>query len=154
MKTIEHLHDFIITAKAACYIGDGAKQKSSREGSHDLGFAQGDFIYLDSYYGGTDFIGQECVWFRNAPVWTMNYYGRILHDELINGECAGQVIKQALSTLYREGRFLGGFEFEHSGYHYIDTNTGTFESFTGIERIMSGETEGYRLDYQGGLVKV
>jgi Domain of unknown function (DUF5680) len=144
---------FIVDAKAACYVGDGASQLSSRAGSHDLGFSRGDFKYLDSYYGGTDFIGQECVWLSNHPVWTMNYYGRILRADLIDGEKAGAVIKTALSALYREGRFLGGRAQTVGAYRYVDSNTGSFESFTGIERIMSGDTEAYRLDYHGGLVK-
>jgi Domain of unknown function (DUF5680) len=153
MKHIENLHDFIISAKAACYVGDGCKTKSSRQGSHDLGYAQADFKYLDCYYGGTDFIGQECVWFCGAPVWTMNYYGRILRADLIDGERAGQVIKAALSSLYREERFLGGFDSGYAPYRYIDTNAGTFESFTGIETIMREAVVCYRLDYHGGLVR-
>jgi hypothetical protein len=151
--TMQELEAFIVAAKAACYVGDGAKQDSSRLGSHDLGFTRGPFIYRDSYFGGTDFLGQEVVWQDSVPVWAMNYYGRILRADLIDGESAGKVIKAVLSTLYREGRFLGGFEMSIDGYSYTDTNSGNFESFTGIEWITRDGVECYRLDYAGGRVK-
>ena len=38
----------------------------------------GPFAYLDSYFGGTDFIGQEVVYFEGQPTWAMNYYGYIV----------------------------------------------------------------------------
>jgi hypothetical protein len=88
---------FIVTAKRATYVGDGEKANPSRPGSHDLTFAQGAFMYRDSYFGGTDFIGQEVVWHEGEPVWAMNYYGYILRPDLIDGARAGATIKAASS---------------------------------------------------------
>ncbi len=81
--TLDQHSTFIVRAKAAAYVGQGPKSLSYRPGSHDLQFHDGDFSYLDSYFGGTDFIGQEVVYFRGKPVWAMNYYGRILEPALI-----------------------------------------------------------------------
>lgn len=147
------LETFIIAAKAACYVGNGAAATASRPGAQDLTYANGPWAYRDSYFGGTDFIGQEVVWHDGAPHWAMNYYGRVLRPDLIDGAHAGRVIKTALSALYREGRFLGGFALDVEGYRYTDTNTGTFESFTGVEYITRDGIACYRLDYAGGLVK-
>jgi hypothetical protein len=77
----EQLNAFIVQAKAVTYVGSGAKSLSYRPGSHDLQFHEGAFSYLDSYFGGTDFIGQEVVYFNGKPVWVMNYYGRIPQSE-------------------------------------------------------------------------
>ena len=82
---MDALEDFIIRAKAATYAGDGAPAVSCRPGSHDLSFEDGDFHYLDSYFGGTDFSGQEVVWQDGRPVWAMGYHGRVLRDDLITG---------------------------------------------------------------------
>jgi Domain of unknown function (DUF5680) len=71
------LHPFIIRAKKATYVAGSVKDKSSRPSSHDLSFHEGDWTYRDSYFGGTDFIGQETVWFKGEPVWSMIYYGYI-----------------------------------------------------------------------------
>lgn len=148
------LEQFIVEAKAACYVGGKVVEpRASRHGAHDLNYARGAFRYLDSYFGGTDFIGQEVVWKDEEPVWALNYYGRILDPEGIDGQRAGNIIQKALGALYQEGRFLGGFTFRHPLGEYVDESVGDAASFQGIERILVGGRLAYRLDYHGGLIK-
>jgi len=146
------LEAFIVRAKARSYVGNAAVRASSRTGSHDIGFDQGEWSYLDSYFGGTDFVGQEVVWRSGEPVWAMNYYGRILDPARIDAVRAGKVIKAALSAMYAEGRFLGGFEWQTPDGLYRDASEGDFRSFTGREGIFVDGVEAYRLDYAGGLI--
>ncbi|MGZ4411417.1 MAG: DUF5680 domain-containing protein [Gaiellaceae bacterium] len=147
------LERFIVAAKAETYVGEGVRAASSRPGSHDLAFAEGDWSYLDSYLGGTDFVGEEAVWLRGHPVWAMNYYGRILEPQRIDAERAGRVIKESLSALYREGRFLGGFRYECGAELYVDASRGDVASFRGEEWIEIAGLRVYELLYHGGLVK-
>lgn len=147
------LDRFIVLAKRQTYVGDGAKAAPSRTGSHDLTFADGNWSYRDSYFGGTDFLGQETVWLRDEPVWAMNYYGYILRSELIDASRAGATIKAALSAMYAEGRFLGGFEWSGPYGTYRDRSTGDAAHFHGREAIEVGGVEAYALDYFGGLVR-
>ena len=70
MDKIE-LERFIVEAKAQTYVAGGEHVASSRQGSHDLKYQNGEWAYLDSYFGGTDFVGQETVWFGSEPVWSM-----------------------------------------------------------------------------------
>jgi hypothetical protein len=150
---IRALESFIVEAKAACYVGDGGRLPSSRPGSHDIGWQRGDWRYLDSYYGGTNFPGQEVVWHRDEPVWAMNYFGTVTNPDLIDASRAGTVIKAALSALYRdEKRFLGGFRFEHRFGCYLDESTGEVSGFSGREVILVDGREAYALLYHGGLV--
>jgi len=149
----DQLNTFIVCAKAATYVGGGAKSLSYRPGSHDLQFHEGAFSYLDSYFGGADFLGQEVVYFEGKPVWTMNYYGRILEPSLITAGEAGQIIKQSLSRMYNEGRFLGGFEHSTRNGRYVDSSEGDVTSFVGREWIMRENVKVYELVYHGGLVK-
>lgn len=151
--SLEELQQFIVRAKATTYAGDGKKSLSYRPGSYDLQFHDGLFAYLDSYFGGTDFIGQEVVYFEQSPVWAMNYYGYILQPKKIDGAKAGQVIKASLTALYQHGRFLGGFEHTLDGYTYVDTNQGDAAHFTGMEWITFENTKVYELIYHGGLIK-
>ena len=151
--SLDQLQDFIVRAKAATYVGGGDKSLSRRPGSHDLEFHEGTFAYLDIYFGGADFIGQEVVYFEGRPVWAMNYYGRILELALIAATEAGQIIKESLSALYRQGRFLGGFEHATDKGAYTDTNEGDVTSFTGREWITRGDVKVYVLVYHGGLIK-
>ncbi len=153
MPDLAALNDFIVAAKAETYVGDGKRLPSCRSGSHDIGYASGRWRYLDSYFGGTDFAGQELVWHDDQPVWAMNYFGHIIEPDLIDGTRAGMVIKAALLRLYLdEKRFLGGFEFEHAYGRYIDHSSGSCNHFTGHEAIMVKDRKAYELDYRGGLI--
>jgi hypothetical protein len=150
---IEQLTSMIVAAKAATYVGGGIKAEPSRPGSHDLGWSQGRWRYLDSYFGGTDFLGQETIWLDDAPVWAMNYYGYILRPDLIDGQRAGETIKAALMAMYSEGRFLGGFDWTGPHGQYRDTSTGDTRHFTGRETIIVQGEQAYALDYFGGLIR-
>ncbi len=151
--SLGQLVTFIVQAKAATYVGGGAKSLAHRPGAHDLEFRQGAYAYLDSYFGGTDFIGQEVVYYQERPVWAMNYYGRILVPSRITAAEAGHVIKASLSAMYAEGRFLGGFEHTVDGMTYTDTNQGDAASFAGVEWIVREGVRAYELVYHGGLLK-
>ena len=147
------LHDFIVRAKSATYVGSGAHSAPSRPGSHDLHYVEGNWLYIDSYFGGTDFIGEEAVFYAGKPVWALNYYGYILHPESISAAEAGQMIKASLSRMYTENRFLGGFRHMEGPFAYVDTSSGDFTHFTGKEWIERDEMIVYELVYHGGLVK-
>ena len=153
MEFINRLNDFIVKAKAATYMGSGSESESCRPGSHDLGFQDGEFQYLDSYFGGADFIGEEVVYFGGNPVWAMNYYGRILAPESISAEEVGKILKKSLSKLYQENRFLGGYKSVDGKDIYFDTNNGTLDAFTGKEWIERDSVRVYELIYHGGLIK-
>jgi hypothetical protein len=144
---------FIVRAKRQTYVGDGAKLLSYRQGSHDLQFAEGDFVYHDCYFGGSDFVGEEVVYWRGTAVWAENYFGRIAAAELISAERAGQVIKSSLSKMYAEGRFLGGFEATDGDCTYHDASTGDATWFQGREWIERAGQTAYELQYHGGLIR-
>jgi hypothetical protein len=140
--TSEELEAFIVRAKAATYVGDG-----------DLRFTDGDLEYYDSYFGGADFLGQEVVRLGQIPIWGMNYYGYLLEPDSLDAAGAGRVIKRALSAMYAEGRFLGGFSYRLDGWVYVDESRGTVERFEGAERIESADGRtAYRLSYHGGRI--
>ena len=147
------LNSFILAAKRDTYVGNGSPAASTRSGSHDIVFSNGDLSYRDSYFGGTDFLGQEVVWKGEEPVWAMNYYGYILRPDLIDAARAGWTIQAALSAMYEEGRFLGGFDWQRQHGIYQDRSTGDVAHFSGRETISVSGVVAYALDYFGGLVK-
>jgi hypothetical protein len=151
--SVEQLNAFIVKAKAATYVGGGAKSPSCRPASRDLQFQQDSFSYLDSYFGTADFVGQEVVYYDGTPIWAMNYYGRILEPARIQAAEAGQIIQESLSQMYKEGRFLGGFEHATQDSTYVDTSEGDVASFAGREWIEREGARVYELVYHGGLIK-
>ncbi len=151
MASIEQLKDFIVEAKSKTYVGGGVTRP--RAGSRDIGYQRDRWRYLDSYFGGTDFAGQETVWFEDDTRWAANYFGRVIRSDLIDAERAGIVIKAALETMYREKRhFLGGMEYRHAYGYYIDSSRGDTGHFSGREVIFVDGEEAYELDYRGGLI--
>jgi Domain of unknown function (DUF5680) len=151
--TTSSLTRFIIRAKKATYVSGGVKNSSSRPGSHDLSFREGDWTYRDSYFGGTDFIGQETVWLKDEPVWSMIYYGYIFRPDLIDGGRAAQTLRAALSTETAQGRLLDNFECSGPHGHFSISSEGSIEHFKGRETITVNGTLAYALDYMGGLIK-
>jgi hypothetical protein len=152
MMNVLELNGFIVEAKSQTYVGGGKAQPSPRIGAHDIGYKRGIWRYLDSYFGGTDFAGQEVVWLEEKPVWAMNYFGRIIEPGIIDGTVAGTIISAALSQLYKQGRFLGGMVFDHSLGRYVDTSEGDCTHFRGHEFILVDGQKAYELDYRGGLI--
>ena len=150
---LDELERFIIEAKSNTYVAGGEHTASSRKGSHDLEYISGDWTYLDSYFGGTDFVGQETVWFNGEPVWSMCYYGQILEPDEIDAQRAGETILAALSAMYAQGRFLGGFAWSGPHGDYNDQSTGDVSAFEGVECIERDGKSLYQLRYFGGLIK-
>jgi len=150
---LSELNTFIVRAKAATYVGGGEHSAASRLASHDIRYADGEWAYHDSYFGGSDFIGEEIVYLADHPIWAMNYYGRILRADLLTAEQAGQIIKASLSLMYKENRFLGGFKFTENNFTYLDDSEGNADCFHGHELIYCGGEIAYELLYHGGLIK-
>lgn len=150
---IDKLEKFIVEAKIQTYAGGGKRVAPCRVDAYDLSYDDEDWSYRDSYFGGTDFIGQEAVWKSGKAIWAMNYYGYILRADLMDSERSGQIIKSALSALYTEGRFLGGFEYRHGEFLYCDAVSGDHKHFHGLETISLGDVVVYELRYHGGLIK-
>jgi hypothetical protein len=150
---LSQLNRFIVTAKNHTYAGNGKEISPSRPSSHDLEYIENDFRYLDSYFGGQNFIGQEIVYHKELPVWGMNYYGVDLRPDLISAAEIGAMIKKSLKEMYKEGRFLGGFEYIDQDLRYLDKSEGPITNFTGLEEIIKNGTLVYRLSYAGGLIE-
>lgn len=55
--------------------------------------------------------------------------------------------------MYREGRFLGGYEWAGPHGVYRDHSEGDVTHFRGREAIEVSGVEAYALEYAGGLIK-
>ena len=142
---------FLIEAKRNTYAGDGKLSTSSRPASKDLSFEQDDYLYIDTYLGSVDFIGEEAVWHKQTPVWAMNYYGRMLTDEVPEG--FSQCLKGALQSVPPEAPFRGPAHFQDGPFEYACAWNGNTDKFDGTEQILVGGREIYRLLFHGGSLR-
>jgi hypothetical protein len=59
---------FLCIAKKKTYAAQGQEIRSSRMGSHDLMYEDGEKTYLDTYLGSERFTGEEAVWIHKQPL--------------------------------------------------------------------------------------
>lgn len=152
---------FLIYAKKNTYAsGDASKTASSRLGSKDYQYEEiieGEkMIYHDTYFGGTNFIGEEVVYRgENTPKWAMNYYGTTL-DESLSEEVMDNVLRPALSKVGEDNTVLplrGPSKYQNGEYLYTFSSTGTMEQFIGTEKIYKNDKLIFKLECHGGLIE-
>lgn len=60
---MDNLFNFLIEAKKQTYANENIKkQNSTRKGSKDYEYSNKDLLYHDTYFGDTNFIGEEIVY--------------------------------------------------------------------------------------------
>jgi len=150
MKKInfEGLKKFVAEARRNTYAGEGKSVEDlNLTGSKQLEYRKGDYFYRDIYFAGKDnFVGQEVVYFKDSPIWSMVYCGSAEPQEVIS------FLKKSLLTLSERCRFGGVCEFEENDFRYEDKGEGTMRRFSGKERIFKKGDNIYELDYHGGLI--
>ncbi len=148
----ERFVQFLVKAKQNTYAAGGQEAGSSRPASHDLRYAEGDYLYIDSYLGGIDFAGEEGVWVQDRPVWSMNYYGTMHTDDIT--EDFSKCLKQALLRIPPDAPYRGPAEFRYDRHYlYRCYWQGDLECFQGHETIFRDGQMIYELWYHGGRIR-
>ena len=140
--------EFLIRAKRATYAGKGAETTSSRPGSHDLVYREGEYLYYDTYLGGERFAGEEALWISGVPYWSMNYAGRVTGENF-----SGDFLKEALLNVPADKPFRGPDSYTNGDYAFKCDVTGTFEWFQGYETISLKGNKIYECYFHGGLIR-
>ncbi len=141
------LAGFLCRAKRATYAGKGAEAPHpSRPQSHDLHYREDDWRYIDSYLGGERFIGEEAVWNASAPVWGMNYAGRILLSEAFSDA----FFKEALRAVPADYPYRGPRLYQKGDYTYHCLINGALEWFQGYEEVFCRNENVYECFFHGG----
>ena len=144
----KELVEFLIGAKKATYAGKGAETTSSREKSHDLIYRDGDYMYYDTYLGTGKFAGEEALWIKDTPYWSMNYIGRVTGDNF-----SGDFLKEALLLVPEDKPFRGPEKYTNGDYTYDCKIDGDYKWFNGRETISYKGEEIYECIFHGGLVE-
>lgn len=145
---------FLKKAKKYTYASQSAERvDSSRAGSKDYEYMEGEFTYHDTYFGETAFIGEEIVYESGVPIWGMNYYGQTL-DDTITEDDIDISLRGALSQDPEDILPVRGpKEYTVDDFTYTNTITGTMESFEGIEEITKAGKKIYSATFHGGIIK-
>ena len=153
---MNRIEKFLIEAKKQTYANESIeKVKSTRQNSKDYEYKKENMIYHDTYFGGTNFIGEEVIYIDNEVYWAMNYYGVTL-DESLGEEAMDNALRPALMNVGKDKKVLpvrGPKEFINGEYKYTLDITGNINYFSVIERIYKNDKLIYELKCNGGLIK-
>ena len=149
----EKLSEFLKIAKKYTYASETAKRVSpERRGSKDYEYTEGEFVYHDTYFGGTDFIGEEIVYEKGKPVWGMNYNGYVLDENITESEI-DKSLRGALKQDYNDViPVRGPKSFKIENYEYKNDVSGGLERFEGKEEIFKDGKLIYRALFHGGVI--
>ncbi len=143
---------FLIEAKRHAYAnGTAARVQPALAGSVQLEYRSGDWSYRDIYFGEEFFTGQEVVYYRNRPWWSMVYAGGVKLEEPPAEEIY-RFLQQALQRVDAEAPFRGPDSFEEGDFRYACAWRGTVEWFEGMEVIFHRERIAYQLTFSGGMI--
>lgn len=148
MNNLAELKNFIAEARKNTYAGGGkAIENPLLAGSRQLEFRRGDYFYRDIYFAGKkNFAGQEVVYLREEPIWSMVYCGSAEPPE------ATGFLKKSLLNLAEKCRFYQECEFKEGEFEYKNEGEGTMDQFHGKESVLISKEKVYKLRYQGGSV--
>lgn len=141
------LEEFLVQAKKNTYASGNNRVAASRMKSKDLLYTVDNYTYLDSYFGDSDFSGEEIVYQDDVPIWSMNYIGRVT-DEKFKSE----VLKQALQHVEVSMPYRGPRIFVMDDYTYLCDYNGDINWFSGEEKILYKQTIVYELRFHGGKI--
>lgn len=156
-KQYEDLYNFLIEAKKQTYANENVKKElPTRIGSHDYEYRSKNMIYHDTYFGGTNFMGEEVVYLSDntTPIWGMNYYGTTL-DKSLSEEAVDKALRPALMKV-EENDIIpvrGPEKFINGEYQYTFKVTGNLDYFEGEETISKNNEKVYILKCHGGAIK-
>ena len=139
---------FLCKAKKECYAGEENKVASTRPSSYDYRYSEGNYTYLDSYFGGEKFIGEEVLYMKETPVYAMNYVGRVLDDGF-----SGEFLKQALLLVPEDYPYRGPYIYRNGDYSYHCIVNGDVQWFQGYEEIFLLDNRVYECHFHGGIIK-
>ena len=147
-SSIEELIDFRLEANVNTYAAFKNEVASSRPKSHDYRYESGEYLYYDTYIGGEQFAGEEAIWYKEVPVYGMNYLGRVLGDNF-----SGNFLKEVLRNADRKMPVRGPEYYQAGEYTYRCKVTGDFVWFQGVEEIYWKEAKVYECSFHGGLLR-
>lgn len=142
------LVSFLLVAKANTYAAKAGECAPSRPASHDLRYESGDYLYIDTYLGGEKFVGEEAVWIKGVPVYSMNYVGRV-----VNAGFEGDFLKEALKLVPADKPYRGPGYYAAGDYSYHCKVDGDIDWYQGYEDIYCRDTLVYECYFHGGAVK-
>lgn len=148
---IEELRGFLYRAQKHGY-GGAEKPIDIADGGHTLSYKEGDWEYIDTWYGGEPFSGLTKITYQGVVCWTMVYRGEV--KAIVNKHSVYACLRPALEQCDPKSPWRGPEVFvAKNGLRYINQWKGNIDNFEGEEFIYDRTIWSlYSAHYLGGLV--
>ncbi len=143
------IEDFLVEAKRRIYGLKVTEPKQLDDGSRENVIEIEDYTYRDRYFGGDPFVGEEIVYWKGKPIWSMNYYGKTTArdpDEVLS------FLVKALALVEKKKPYRGPEKLEEPPWLYHFMSRGGINSFWGEEEILYEGVRVYWLRFHGGEI--
>ena len=150
MIITDALAQFLITAKKNTYAA-GITENVVDDAKESV-YEQDEYSYKDRYYGTSQFSGEEIVKENGVVIWSMNYYGGLLVNNVEEGKI-NTFLKKALLKVPLDIPFRGPKKFIDKDFKYENNVSGNIRNFKGTECIFYKKIKVYSLEYHGGIIK-
>jgi len=135
---ITELCGFLVKAKIDTYAS-GREAAILRDGSKELTFSEGKFLYKDRHFGFDPFIGEETVFHEGICIWGMNYYGLASPSKDFSLKDVYAFLREALKRVSEQKPFRGPEKYERQPFKYVNNVEGDVNMFSGTEKIFYRE---------------
>lgn len=156
MINIDDLKVFLKNSSSHTYAGDGKEITPQRPGFIEMEYREGDWYLRDSYVGHFQAPGMTVVYFKNQPVWTCAYGGKVVEKFYSQTKEIFTFLKVALKRkdLKKAGDIpvRGPSAFTQDKWKYIFDFEGDMKCFYGREKIFICGELCFFQDVVGGLV--
>jgi hypothetical protein len=148
----EELIAFLLEANKAGFADADVKIQDQPDGAHEIIMKNDGWLFIDYWFGGDPFSGQESITKDGKAIWVMQYRGRVGDgfEDRIN-EVFG-FLKQALARCSPEEPVRGPREYTDGDWRYENTWSHDLSEFEGIEKIYYQGKLAHVCKYMGGIV--
>lgn len=144
--------EFLLRANKVGYSNPDVVVKEQPDGAHEIVYTEDKRLFIDYWFGGNPFSGQESVTYDGKAIWAMQYRGGVPEDAAVSHDEVFLFLKNALAQCSADEPLRGPAEFAEGDWRYTNTWSHNLAEFTGHEEITYKEGVVHITDYFGGLV--
>ena len=115
-------------------------------------YDKGIYHVIDRYTGHSKYAGQAITYYRNQPLFALNYYGAVLAKPLIDINKIFKFLKGALRANSKKNLYRGMNGFRKGRFTYRNQSVSRKGIVEGKEKIFSGRRLIYVAVYHGGYI--
>lgn len=150
MESPQHNHTaFLLRARRTLLAENTVHENPTRPKSSEMRYAEPEegLLYVDTFLGHGQFVGEEAVWAQGEPVWALNYAGHVTGPGF-----NPDFLRDALMAATKEAPYRGPIEYQQGTLLYVNTFAGDMDWFFGREEIYHRGVSIYECVYHGGTV--